>query len=111
MHVDAREFTSSTSVTSEGAARNAKQFWKLWAEKYPETLAPSNLADIRKGVSPMVDDVWIKHFPEHQRFLGETLEHHHLNHGNITVALPETVHRRRMGYSIWHDTKMAEGKK
>lgn len=101
MHVDAREFTSG-SKTKLGEYRNAKQFWKLWSDKYPETLSTANLRDIKKGIAPMVDEHWIKHFPEHQWTLGETLEHHHIMHGNLTTALPQSIHRKGDAYKIWH---------
>ncbi|NBT86578.1 MAG: hypothetical protein EBT45_08840, partial [Alphaproteobacteria bacterium] len=102
MHVDAREFTSSTSVTSEGAARNAKQFWKLWAEKYPETLSAENIKLIEIKRSPLVDQTWIQHFPEHQHFMSKALEHHHLDHGNLVYPLPKQAHRMGESNQVWH---------
>ena len=65
MHIDARQFTSATSYTSEGSARNAKQFWKAWDEKYPETLSAENLKLIHNKshpLSPIVDEQWISTF-------------------------------------------------
>jgi hypothetical protein len=106
MHVDSRDFTRTTSYTVEGAPRNKDQFWKMWAEKYPETLSAENLERINLKVSaksPKVDEVWIKSFPEHTNYLKDTLVHHHIGHGNPTTALPDKLHRTQPGRSMFHD--------
>jgi hypothetical protein len=114
MHVDSRQFTCATSTTSEGAARNSKQFWKLWNEKYPGTLSLENLKLMNNkshSLSPIVDEQWIRHFPEHQRFLGQTLEHHHIDHENLVTALPKELHARKPGRHIFHQNLGGEQSK
>ncbi len=112
MHVDARNFTSATSHTADGAQRNAKQFWQLWKEKYPDTMSAGNLEKInlrRDTRAPRVDEQWIRHFPEHAEYLGEILVHHHIDHGHLTTALPSTLHGRAPGNAMFHD--ILRGKK
>jgi filamentous hemagglutinin len=102
MHVDSRDFTRATSYTVEGAPRNKDQFWKMWAEKYPETLSNDNLKLIRSGQAPVVDNQWLKHLPEHQRYLDDSLVHHHIDHTHLTTGLPDELHRTRPGRSMFH---------
>lgn len=102
MHIDSRDFSSATSYTSEGAARNAKQFWTQWAEKHPETLSETNLAKIQKGRSPTVDKQWISIFPEHQSYISQVIEHHHLDYGTTVYPLPTTLHRGADSNGLWH---------
>ncbi len=105
MHIDSRNFTRADSYTATGAPRNKDQFWKLWKEKYPETLSPENLALIRQNrpVAPIVDQTWVKYFPEHQSYLNETLFHHHIDHGFLVNALPFTLHGKAPGRAMFHD--------
>jgi hypothetical protein len=49
-----------------------------------------------------VDQQWIKHFPEHQGYFGDKLIHHHIDHGNLTTALPKQLHESRPGRSYFH---------
>lgn len=105
MHVDSKLFTSATSYTREGSARNAKQFWKLWTEKYPNTMSMENISLINNKshfISPKVDEQWIKHFPEHRTHQNDTLVHHHIDYGNTITALPDKLHRTNPGRQIFH---------
>ncbi|CAO4836064.1 MAG: hypothetical protein CNLJKLNK_01449 [Holosporales bacterium] len=71
-------------------------------ETYPGKLSEKNQNLISQKLSPEVDIHWIEHFPEHQKFMGQTIEHHHLDHGKIAYPLPENLHRRDGNYKIWH---------
>ncbi|GGY22936.1 hypothetical protein [Paludibacterium paludis] len=62
----------------------------------------ANAARIAAKQSPIVDDVWIKNFPEHSAYNGETLVHHHLDYGPKAIPLPGTVHSKQPGWGIWH---------
>jgi hypothetical protein len=104
MHIDSKQFTKADSYTKLGAPKNREEFWQKWVEKYPDTLSSENLKKVQGGYSPFVDSNWAAHFPEHHRFLGERLEHHHIDHGFLTTPLPKTLHRGKGNYSVWHTT-------
>jgi len=101
MAIDTSTFTSG-EATLNGGIRNSKQFWRRWSDTYGDTLSPANRADVADGLSPVVDDAWIKHFPEHAPFKGETLIHHHLDYGRPAIPVPKTVHGQQPGWGIWH---------
>jgi hypothetical protein len=79
--------------TSElGYERDAPGFWKRYREKWPEHLSAKNKGLIDQGLSPKVDEQWIKYYPQDEGFMGETLEHHHEGQGSRAVAMPEKLH-------------------
>jgi hypothetical protein len=101
-HIDTSTFTSGIQ-TANGGIRNAEQFWKQWMQKYPETLSSKNLEKItRDQLVPTVDAQWIKFFPEHQYYMNEKLVHHHIDHGVPAIPLPEPVHAKNPGRSMFH---------
>ena len=111
MHVDSTLFTSADSYTAKGAPRNKDQFWKLWSEKYPETLSKKNINLIKSGKSPFVDQTWIHHFPEHQKYTADKLIHHHIDQGHLTTALPKELHTTAPGRSMFHSNLGGVSKK
>ena len=101
MAIDTSAF-SSGAKTLNGGIRNSRKFWSNWADEFGSTLSNSNLALIDNGLSPVVDDIWIKTFPEFTDYLGKTLIHHHLDYGKLAIPLPSPVHALQPGWSIWH---------
>jgi RHS repeat-associated protein len=101
MSIDTSTFTSGAS-TMNGGIRNSRQFWNQWAGTYGDTLSPANQSLIQRGRAPIVDDDWIRAFPEHSRFQGEGLIHHHLDYGPNAIPLPSSVHGSQPGWGIWH---------
>jgi hypothetical protein len=101
MAIETSTFTSG-EATLNGGIRNPKQFWRQWSGAYGDTLSPANQAAVKALRSPVVDDAWIKQFPEHAPYQGETLIHHHLDYGRQAIPLPETVHGQQPGWGIWH---------
>jgi hypothetical protein len=89
-------------MTSRGFYRDSKTFWSKYSNKYPEGLSQNNLKRITDGKSPVVDKQWINAHPSHSNYLGETLEHHHWNHGTKTYPLPVTLHRIGENRAKWH---------
>ena len=101
MSIDSILFTSGEK-TLYGGIRNAKQFWEMWIDKYPETLSIKNQERISVNKVPLTDSHWVSHFPEHQSYLGKKLEHHHLDQGSLAVPLPDELHRLNGNYPTWH---------
>lgn len=102
MAVDSRLFASADSYTELGAQRNAVQFWKLWEQKYPGALSEENLIRVKSRRVPRGDTQWVEHFPEHQHYIGEKLEHHHVDHTFPAVPLPKSLHRGAGNKQYWH---------
>ena len=101
MAIDTSNFRSGTP-TMRGGLRNARQFWKEWTKRYGDSLSETNRSLIESGRSPVVDNTWVQHFPEHSAFADEPLVHHHLDYGSNAIPLPRTVHSRQPGWGIWH---------
>lgn len=93
---------SSVSATARGFERNKKFFWDQYLKMFPNDLSSNNTQLIALGRSPVVDDQWLKIYPNHARFKGESLEHHHLNHGGDAIPLPTTLHNRLTNRKVWH---------
>jgi hypothetical protein len=93
---------TSQSVTSRGFLRNAKLFWKKYMEKFGDDLSSQNKVRIKNGLSPIVDKKWVKSYPSHKPFMGETIHHHHLNHGGKAIPLPATLHKSSLNRILWH---------
>ncbi len=100
MAIDTSGFSKDTTLN--GGTRSARKFWKHWAKTYSHTLSNSNASQIKRGLSPVVDDVWTQSFPEHNEFMGEKLVHHHLDYGPNAIPLPEPLHRDQPGWGTWH---------
>ena len=90
------------NANAVGYERDAIKFWKQYSTKYPEVLSKNNLNYIKSGKSPIVDNQWLKYNPNHKSFLGETLEHHHLNNTNIAVGIPKSLHRGQNNKELLH---------
>ena len=98
--IDTRTFESGT-LTSKGGIRNNQEFWSQWADMQPGSLSNSNLYRIKElGLSPKIDDTWIKAFPEHVNYKGDTIIHHHVDFGPYAIPVPGSTHVGSGG--IWH---------
>ncbi len=95
---------NATDTTYRGYKRDAKYFWQEFSKnaKASEALSKINRKLISKGKSPKVDKQWIKYHPNHEKFLRDTLEHHHINHGSDAVPLPRSLHRAAGNKQILH---------
>ncbi|MEM6432710.1 MAG: hypothetical protein AAF773_02465 [Cyanobacteria bacterium P01_D01_bin.115] len=79
--------------TQHGGVRNRTEFWKDWSTLQPESLSESNQYRINElGLSPQVDDTWIRIFPEHAPYKRDTLVHHHVDRGPYAIPVPASTH-------------------
>lgn len=78
--------------TSIGYLRNPVIFWKGYLNKFGDDLSLANKKLISQNRSPIVDETWVKAYPKHRPFMGDTLIHHHVHHGSQAVPLPKTLH-------------------
>lgn len=99
-----------------GGIRDQRRFWREWREYFPETLSPSNV-ELIKGklgqlpASPIVDEQWIRYFPEHDAYIHQKLIHHHVHEGRFAIPVPMMTHQRVSivdpnigipGDKVWH---------
>jgi hypothetical protein len=89
-----------------GYARDAQYFWGQFQARYGDRLSPANQTRIAGGQSPVVDSTWIRFYPQHAAYAGETLEHHHVGQGSRAVPLPETLHD---AYTVLHPQRRVVG--
>ncbi|WP_410478192.1 hypothetical protein [Pseudomonas syringae group sp. J309-1] len=89
-----RSAPPGSALNAAGYPRNGPWFWKQMQTQQPEAFDTANLAQIRAGRSPVVNDAWIIHYPEHQAFAGQRLVHHHIDQGPIATPLPEIIHQK-----------------
>ncbi|MGV3346956.1 hypothetical protein [Bordetella sp. LUAb4] len=62
----------------------------------------SNKQLIKGRAAPVVDEVWVRYFPEHKDYLGSGLVHHHLDYGPMAIPLPKDLHGKQPGWGVWH---------
>ena len=89
-------------ANAAGYLRDANYFGKEFLKKYPEMLSEENKARILAGKSPIVDEVWLKYHPNQKAFLGERLEHHHINNLGEAAYVPQSLHRGKFNKDILH---------
>jgi filamentous hemagglutinin len=66
---------------------------KTWDEVgYGDILSKENREFIKEGLTPVVDDAWVKYFPGDAPLKGQQLRMHHIGGYPITVPLPQTRH-------------------
>ena len=70
---------------------NIKHF-KILLNEYPEYFSKMNIEEIHKNKAPIVDDVYIKYFPQYKDFEGEKIEIHHIGRDGQVVPLPESIY-------------------
>ncbi|TQI80069.1 HNH/endonuclease VII toxin of polymorphic toxin system [Serratia fonticola] len=98
--IDTRTFNSGVA-TSKGGIRNSQEFWQQWTKLQPDSLSKSNLYRIQElGLSPKIDNTWIKAFPEHVNYKGDTIIHHHVDFGPYAIPVPGSTHVGSGG--VWH---------
>ncbi|WP_309387267.1 FG-GAP-like repeat-containing protein [Cerasicoccus frondis] len=91
--IDMNNAPAKSDLTSLGFKRNGRWFFRQLRKQNPEMFSAGNINRIKKGQAPVVDDVWIKHNPQHADFAGDKLIHHHIDQGRFAGALPEGFHQ------------------
>ncbi|MDV5225171.1 hypothetical protein RZ760_004290 [Providencia rettgeri] len=98
--IDTSTFTKG-KTTANGGIRNNQEFWQQWKDLQPDSLSKSNSYRINElGLSPKIDEQWIKMFPEHANYKGDTIIHHHVDFGRYAIPVPSSTHVGSGG--VWH---------
>ncbi|MFG5382808.1 DUF6862 domain-containing protein [Yoonia sp. R2-816] len=105
--VDTSTFTSG-ATTANGGTRNSRQFWNSWSNKSNNGLSQANQTAVANGRAPVVDDDWLRVFPEHSDFRGQQIVHHHMDYGQYAIPVPRGAHNNSPGFSIWHPPQGSE---
>ncbi len=92
--IDMRNAPPSSDLTALGHPRNGPWFFRQLKRLHPEMFDKANELRISGGRAPIINANWVKHNPQHQSYLGESLIHHHIEQGPFAVPLPESVHIR-----------------
>ncbi len=94
------------NTNAAGFLRDSMKFGREFLEQFPETMSKNNIEMIKNGLSPIADKQWIKFNPNHKSFLGQTLEHHHINNTGIAGYIPKDLHRIGLNKDIMHVDNM-----
>lgn len=94
------------NTNAAGFLRDSSKFGRDFLEKFPETMSKNNTARIENGLSPITDKLFIKFNPNHKTFIGQTLEHHHINNTGSAGYIPTGLHRLGSNKEIMHVDNM-----
>ncbi|WP_234969346.1 hypothetical protein [Bacillus massilinigeriensis] len=83
---------SNSGTNAAGWERNAKKFFNTLLKSNPEFWSIDNTALIKRGRVPIVDEQFVKHFPQYNEYLKDPMRHHHIGEGGQAVALPKSLH-------------------
>jgi len=94
------------NTNSAGFLRDSTKFGREFLEQFPETLSKNNIERIKNGLSPIADKQWVKFNPNHKSFIGQVLEHHHINNTGNAGFVPTGLHRLGLNKEIMHVDNM-----
>ncbi|ERH54656.1 T7SS effector LXG polymorphic toxin [Bacillus velezensis] len=95
-----------SGANAAGWERNAKKFFNTLLKSNPEFWSAENTAKIKRGRVPVVDEQFIKHFPQYADYLKDPMRHHHIGEGGQAAALPKSLHP---GYGGIHNVEKEWG--
>jgi len=81
----------SSPRNAAGFQRNGPWFWRQMLKEHPEMFTKDNVARIRGGTSPVINDQWIEYNPAQAGYSGKLI-HHHVDGSNMAVGIPEELH-------------------
>lgn len=83
-------------TNAAGVPRNG-----VWMMKQAYAAKPEMFSDAARNSvfvenrMPAVDEQWIKFNPTHSEYIGQQLQHHHIDGGKMAVAIPKGLHYDR----------------
>jgi RHS repeat-associated protein len=81
------------NLNAAGVPRNALWFFKQQLAARPEMFSEAAKNSINKlNRVPVVDQQWVQFNPAHAEYLGQQLQHHHIDGGKMAVAIPKGLH-------------------
>lgn len=91
---------------SQGWLQQQKYFYNELSKAHPELLSDANLRRIANGQALIVDEQFVKYFPQNDNYMNELLRHHHIGGGGQAMPVPDSLH---LGYGGIHNIEKAYG--
>lgn len=88
-----------SKANAQGWERSGDKFFNQLLEKHPEYFNKENKLRITSGDAPIVNEHFLKSFPQYREFKNEILIHHHIGGDGQAVAVPKGIH---VGYGEIH---------
>lgn len=82
-----------SGANAAGWERSASKHFNELLYKHPEFFSEANIERIENGLVPVVDDDFIKYFPQYKDCKGDKLIHHHIGGGGQAAAVPQSLHQ------------------
>lgn len=82
-----------SGANAAGWERSASKHFNELLDKHPEFFSEANIERIENGLVPVVDDDFIKYFPQYKGCKGDKLIHHHIGGGGQAAAVPQSLHK------------------
>ncbi len=80
-----------SGTNASGWERNAKKFFSTLLKSNPEFWSQENRTLIKRGRVPIVDQQFMKYFPQYKKYINEPMRHHHIGEGGQATALPVSL--------------------
>ena len=82
-----------SGTNAAGWERSASKHFDELLDKHPEFFSEANVERIENGLVPIVDEDFIKYFPQYNDCMGDKLIHHHIGGGGQAAAVPQSLHK------------------
>ena len=93
-------------TNSQGWLRDSNYYFSKLRDVHPELISKKNGVRIDNKEAPIVDARMVKHIPEWEPYIGQSLIHHHVGGDGEAVAVPEEIHP---GFGEIHNHEKAAG--
>ena len=81
------------NANSQGWERNSSKYFEVLYKSHPEMFSKKNVARIKDGHAPIVDQKMISSNPNWAQYRNQTLVHHHIGGDGEAVAIPKNAHK------------------
>jgi hypothetical protein len=87
----------SNYANSQGWERDSNKYFKELYEMHPEYFSDSNKVRIMNNKAPIVNEKFLKYFPEYVDYKTQILVLHHIGGDGQMVAIPQDIHSKGFG--------------
>jgi hypothetical protein len=110
------QFMGEKTRVAYGRKWNVRWAFDQIDKLYPDFWSQANKAKISNGILPVVDEKYLQFIgkglsPDDFNklkavaALDNSIQHHHMNHGNFAVSLQTTIHKGATNTKFWHNPK------